>query len=334
MHFLADYGIFLLKLLSVAFAILFVIGGIVAIISKAKSKEKTKEIGKIVITKLNEKFNDYRDQLHDVMCDKKTIKALAKQQKQQQKASQQQKPRLFVIHFHGDIRASAVTSLREEVTAILLVARPKDQVLIKLDSPGGLVNAYGLAASQLTRLKDAKIPLTIAIDKMAASGGYMMACIADHIIAAPFAVVGSIGVISQLPNFHRWLKKNNIEFEQLTAGEYKRTLTVFGQNSRKDREKAQEDIDDTHELFKWFVNKYRKKIDINKVATGEHWFAKRAKELKLVDEIRTSDDYLLSAKDTNDIYLIEYKLKKHWRKQLIAGANQAWQRMMATTEQI
>ena len=109
--------------------------------------------------------------------------------------------------------------------------------------------AYGLAASQMQRIRDKKLKLTVCVDKVAASGGYMMAVVADKIIAAPFAVLGSIGVLAQVPNFHRLLKKHDVDFEMLTAGKYKRTLTMFGENTDKGREKFQEDIEDTHVLF-------------------------------------------------------------------------------------
>ena len=147
--------------------------------------------------------------------------------------------------------AHEVESLREEITAIISIANPsKDKVLIRLESGGGVVHGYGLAASQLQRIKSAGIPLSVAIDKVAASGGYMMACVADEILAAPFAIVGSIGVIAQIPNFNKILKKNDVEFEQITAGEFKRTLTLFGENTDKAREKFREEIEQTHDLFK------------------------------------------------------------------------------------
>jgi serine protease SohB len=232
-----------------------------------------------------------------------------------------------VLHFNGDIRASAVSALREEITAILTMAEKTDEILVCLDSGGGLVNAYGLAASQLQRIKDAKIKLIIAIDKVAASGGYMMACIADRIIAAPFAIIGSIGVLAQIPNFHRFLQKKSIDFEQLTAGQYKRTLTLFGENTEKAREKMQQEIDDTHELFKTFIHQHRPNIDIEKVSTGEHWYATTALNLNLVDALQTSDDYLLSASKQADIYEICFKLKKSLGKRLSANVAETYHKL-------
>lgn len=211
--------------------------------------------------------------------------------------------------------------MREEVTAILNVAKPQDEVVIKLDSPGGVVNGYGLAAAQLERIRANRIPLTVTIDKMAASGGYLMACVADRILAAPFAIIGSIGVIVQLPNFHRLLKNNNIDFEQHTAGEFKRTITLFGENTEEGRLKLQHEIEDIHQLFKNIITDHRPQIDIQQVATGEHWLGTQALELKLVDEIKTSDEYLTARAKDAHLYEIAYEVKKPFMSRFSAAAN-------------
>jgi serine protease SohB len=210
------------------------------------------------------------------------------QAKKEKKADTRARPRVFVIHFRGDIKATAVASLREEVTAVLTSATPADEVLVCLENAGGLVHEHGLAASQLLRIKEKKIPLIVAVDKVAASGGYLMACVANRIIAAPFAVVGSIGVLAQLPNFHRLLDKHGIDFEQVKAGEFKRTLTLFGKNTEKERAKLKEEIEDTHQLFKNFVSQHRPDLDMTRVATGEHWYGARALELKSSSRVTTT----------------------------------------------
>ncbi|WP_323843950.1 protease SohB [Microbulbifer magnicolonia] len=221
-----------------------------------------------------------------------------------------ERKRIFVMQFDGDIKASALHQLREEVTAVLQVAEPGDEVLVCLESPGGMVANYGLAASQLARVRSAGIQLTIAVDKVAASGGYMMACVADRILAAPFAMLGSIGVLAQLPNFNRLLKRHDIDFESFTAGEYKRTVTMFGENTAEGREKFQSDLDEIHTLFQHFVAEYRPKLDVAKVATGEVWFGQRALDVGLVDELKTSDEYLTSSAQSADLYQVEYKERK------------------------
>lgn len=225
------------------------------------------------------------------------------------------------MNFDGDIKASAVTALREEVTAILGVATPNDEVVVKLESAGGMVHAYGLAASQLARLRARKIPLTIIVDKVAASGGYMMACIGNKILAAPFSIIGSIGVIVQLPNFHRLLKEKNIDFEQLTAGQYKRTITLFGKNTEEGREKMHQEIEDIHHLFKNLIKEYRHELDVEKVATGEHWLGAQALDLKLVDELKTSDDYLFEQSKQANLYEVTYRMKKSFLEKLSAPVN-------------
>lgn len=242
----------------------------------------------------------------------KTTKQDVQLTKQQieQKSQQTDKTRLFVLDFDGDVEASAVENLREEVTAVVTAAEEGDRVLLRLESPGGMVHAYGLAASQLLRLKDAKLQLVVSVDQVAASGGYMMACVADKIIAAPFAVVGSIGVIAELPNFHRLLKHNKVDYEQHTAGEFKRTLTMFAENTEQGREKFIDELEQVHVLFKQFINENRPELDVEKVATGEHWYARQALQLKLVDQLQTSDDYIIDAAKNSDVYSVTYEIKK------------------------
>lgn len=323
MHFLSTYGMFLLKAVTIVVAILIVLSSIASLFIKEKSKQS----GKIIIKRLNQHYDDLRHSLQEQILSKKAYKKLVKaSSKKHDKHNINE--RLFVLDFNGDMKASAVTKFREEITALLTILSDKDKVLVRLESPGGLVNAYGLAASQLQRLRDHQIPLTVAVDKVAASGGYMMACVANTIIAAPFAIIGSIGVVSQLPNFNRWLKNHNIDFEQITAGEYKRTLTMFGENTDKDRQKAQKDVDDIHVLFKDFVSQHRSQLDLQQVATGEYWFGTRALELQLIDALQTSDDYLLEASKNHDIFLLSTKKSKNLLKRFSEAAQQTWQKVI------
>jgi len=312
-EFFYTYGLFLAKILTAVIALLLAFSGLIAIATKNKlhSKEKIK------ITNLNEKYQEMKESLNSETLEKDELKKIKKQEKQAKKAKAKQdketnrhQDRIFVLNFDGDIKASAVDNLREEITAILTVATPRDEVLVKIESPGGMVHSYGLAASQLKRIRDRSIPLIACVDKVAASGGYMMACVADRILAAPFAILGSIGVIAQLPNFNRLLKKYDIDYEQIMAGQYKRTLSLFGENTHDGRKKMQAEVDEAHALFKNFVADNRPMVDINTLATGETWYGTRAKEMRLVDEIITSDDYLLAASNKNNIFKIECIIKK------------------------
>jgi serine protease SohB len=268
--------------------------------------------------------------------DEASLKKQAKEEKQKlkkEKAEQKkaakdevnsiQKKRIFVLDFDGDVRAQAVDTMREEISAILTVATEHDEVVLKLESGGGVVHGYGLAASQLSRIKDKSIPLTICVDKVAASGGYMMACIATKILAAPFAMVGSIGVVAQVPNFHKILKKNDVDYDLFTAGEYKRTVTMFGENTDKAREKFSLELEETHELFKDFVVKNRPSVDIPKVATGEVWFGQQAVDLNLVDQLGTSDQYLMEAAVDSQVYSVTLKAKKTLQEKLGIGVENA-----------
>ncbi len=223
---------------------------------------------------------------------------------------------LYVLEFDGDVHAEEVKNLREEVSALLHIAKPEDEVLVKLTSPGGAVNSYGLAASQLVRIREKGLQLTVAVDEVAASGGYLMACVANHIVAAPFAIVGSIGVVAAMPNFHKVLKKYNVDYEQFTAGEYKRTVTMFGENTDEAKEKFTEELVEIHKVFKNFVQQYRPALDIEAIATGEYWLAVKGLELKLVDELKTSDAYILDAIADYNVYSIKYVEKTTVRQGL------------------
>jgi serine protease SohB len=248
---------------------------------------------------------------------KKKHKAEAKAEKKQTKAKttgaepEAARPRVFVLDFDGDIKASDTDSLRKSITAVLSVADAgKDEVVVRLESGGGFVHSYGLASAQLDRIRSKGVALTACVDKVAASGGYMMACVADRIIASPFAILGSIGVVAQLPNFHRLLKDNKVDVEVLTAGEHKRTLTVFGENTEKGRQKFLEDLEDTHGLFKDYVSERRPSLDISAVANGDIWFGRRALEVKLIDEIKTSDEYLIEACERAEVVSVGYRRKR------------------------
>jgi len=327
LEFLYEYGLFLAKTMTLVTAIVLVI-----VLSVSMAARHREEDGELMVVDLGERFKGYRHTLEQNILSEADLKAKQKQDKkaEKEKAKQEkaktkkkksadnetdieeeEKPRrrVFVLNFHGDIRASNVEPLRTEITAILTTADIErgDEVLVRLESPGGLVHSYGLAASQLKRIRDKGLQLTIAVDKVAASGGYMMACVGHKIIAAPFAVIGSIGVLAQLPNFHRLLKKYDVDFEQMTAGEYKRTLSLFGENTEEGRNKFKEELEETHELFKQHIQQFRPQLDLEHVATGEHWYGVRAAEQQLIDEILTSDDYLLQASENADLYEITYK---------------------------
>ncbi|MBA3536446.1 MAG: protease SohB [Tatlockia sp.] len=308
MDFLAQYGLFLLKALTLVAALLLTIAGILALGRKPKPT--------LEIISLNKQHEKTRQRMAHELREEKPVKI----KKKDQKKDKADKPFLYVLDFHGDIKASQVDQLRETINAILTVVQEKDEVIVCLESPGGMVNGYGLAASQLQRLRDRNIPLTVCIDKIAASGGYLMACVANKIVAAPFAIIGSIGVVAQLPNFHRWLKKNNIDFELLTAGEHKRTLTLFGENTEKGREKFQEDLEKIHSAFRSYVLENRQQLDIDKVATGEHWLAKDAYDLRLVDTLKTSDDYITAKLADFNAFKITSHVKKSFIEKLLKPA--------------
>ena len=333
-EFFYEYGMFFLKALTFVVAFGLILMAIVAAATRSSGGGGgTGREGRITIKNYNEKLEDLQDALSfsllepeqqkeaekekktERKAEKKLAKAAAKKARKQRGKGEtivveEKKPRLYVLDFDGDIRASEVEKLRREITAVLTTATPEDEILVRLESGGGMVTSYGLAASQLDRIRDKKIPLTICVDKVAASGGYMMACVADKVVAAPFAVLGSIGVVAQIPNFHRLLKELNIDFELLTAGKYKRTLTVFGENTDEGRDKFLEDIERIHGQFKAYVGERRPKLDIEEVATGEIWSGQDTLDLHLADELSTSDQYLIDACEAREVLILTYKEKK------------------------
>lgn len=339
MEFLYDLGLFVAQAITLVAAILIVVGGIFALGQRQKAEHE----GHIEIRDLNEKYRQIDETIRHVVTDESAFKAERKAQKKEDKAKAKaakkqrkhagtepadDRKRLFILNFDGDIKASAVDNLREEISAVLPQVRENDGVLVRLESPGGMVHSYGLAASQLQRITDAGAHLTVAVDKVAASGGYMMACVANHIISAPFAVIGSIGVLAQLPNFHRLLKKHDIDFELLTAGEYKRTLTIFGENTDKGREKFTEELEKTHLLFKQFVGQHRPTVVIDEVATGEVWYGQQAIDNNLVDTLQTSDSFVQEHLKDWDVYEVKFVHKKHWQEKLGLAAEGAIERSL------
>ena len=309
MEFLPEFGLFFAKILTVTFVFLFLFMFVFFLISRAKSES----LEHLEIKHFNQKIEDMQTSMNALILDKKEFKNRLKNIKKKHKDENKivnGKKRMFVLTFKGDIRASEASALSDEITAVLSIIKPDDEVVVILESAGGTVHGYGYAASQLTRIKNKGHKLTMVVDKVAASGGYMMACVADKIVAAPFAIIGSIGVLAQIPNFNKLLKKHNIDFEEISAGKYKRTLTMFGKNTDEDRQKLQDELEQTHILFKDFVKYNRDQVEIEKIATGEHWYGTQALELKLVDELATSDAYLTNATEEFNVYLVKYIRKK------------------------
>ena len=330
-EFFLDYGLFLAKIVTVVIAIVAVVGLANLFGSQAR---KSLQKGHVEMNRFNDDLAVMKDAVRSSIINPEELKQERKLEKKQDKEKRKKekqaakiaarqrgdgktviaeprKKRIFVMDFDGDIRATAVATLRREITAVLSMAEKEDEIVVRLESGGGMVTSYGLASSQLDRIRSKKIPLTICIDKVAASGGYMMACVADKIVAAPFAVVGSVGVVAQIPNFNRLLKKHDIDFELLTAGEFKRTLTIFGENTDKGREKFIEELEEIHTQFKSYVDEHRPALEIDKIATGETWSGQRAVDLNLVDELKTSDEFLVEACEEADVYEVKYELRKN-----------------------
>lgn len=333
---LAQYGLFLAKIATVVVAIAVIAAIIVNLAQRKKQR------GELRVTNLSEHYKEMKESLAVALLDgpqqKQWHKAQKKKQKQEAKAAKARaklgnvepegKPRAWVLDFKGSMDAHEVNSLREEITAVLAAAKARDQVVIRLESPGGVVHGYGLAASQLQRLRDKQIPLTVAVDKVAASGGYMMACVANKIVSAPFAILGSIGVVAQIPNLHRFLKNKDIDIELHTAGQFKRTLTLLGENTEEGRQKFRESLNETHDLFKGFVHQMRPQLDIEQVATGEHWYGSQALEKGLVDAVGTSDELLLGLFESHEVIGLRYQQRKKLIDRFTGSAAESADRLL------
>ena len=313
----AELVVYVLKTVVTVVSILIVIGFVFSLAMKDKTSKDGFEL-----QNLSKKMKDTLNKLRSKMMDKKERKAFLKNEKKKEKADKKTtKNKAFILDFNGDIKASGAEDLKKCVTQCISLLDPKsDEVVIRLESPGGMVSGYGLAASELSRFREQGLKVTICVDKVAASGGYLMSCVADQIIAAPFAVLGSIGVVAAMPNFNKILKKNDIDYELLTAGKYKRTLTMFGENTEEGRQKYLEQLEQIHRLFKNFVSKYRPQLDIEEVATGEYWFGEDALNLKLADKIQTSEDFLIELSKEKDLYHLSHKDKKKWTDRFTEAA--------------
>ena len=318
MPFWLDISAFLVKALIIVAAV----GGLALLIARLARSAEPKD-QEIKVRSLDERYDDMRDAMDATLLDKRERKALAKAHKKEAKATakahrgQEPGKRIYVLAFKGDMRASAVKRLGAEIDAVLIAARPEtDEAVIRIESPGGTVTGYGLAAAEILRLRERKIKVTASVDQVAASGGYMMACAADRIVAAPFAVVGSIGVVAPVPNLHRLLQKNQIDFEEMTAGEFKRTVSVLGEITPAGREHFRGKLDATHDAFKAHVEQCRPNVDIARVANGDYWLAREALPLGLVDEIMTGDDLLFQARDGARLYEVTTEARKNLLERL------------------
>lgn len=329
MEFITEYGLFLAKVATLVVAFIVVLSALISAGTRGRRASGSGK-GSISIVRLNDELDDMRDSIrksvldkvefkHEMKLEKKRHKQEEKDRKKRLKAQlsgaaeevdEEYRKRIYVIDFDGDVEASEVESLREEITAILSLATPQDEVLLRLESPGGMVHAYGLASSQLLRIRDKGIPLTICVDKVAASGGYMMACLASKLIAAPFAILGSIGVLVQLPNFHRLLRKYDVDYETISAGEFKTTLTTFGEITKKGRTKVKEDVEEMHVLFKNWVKEHRPAVEIDSIATGETWVGIQALERNMVDGVMTSDECIVAACEEADVFEVSYDIRR------------------------
>lgn len=310
-----------------AFIVLFVILTIVIVIALLATRASGRS-SELQITPVHKKYKNFSRAIKSFTLSKSEKKSFKKEAKAELKQEEQNadSKKVFLIDFEGDTKASAVDNLREEISAVLSSASPQDEIVVRVESPGGVVHGYGLAASQLLRVREKGLQLTVCVDKVAASGGYLMSCTASKILCAPFAIVGSIGVVAQVPNFHKTLKKLDVDFKEYTAGEFKRTVSLLGEITPKGEEKFKEQLEETHVLFKDFVQRYRPQLNINEVATGEYWYGEQALAKGLVDQIQTSDAYLMELAEKHRILKVKHEEQKSFSDKLTGFVGQAMQK--------
>lgn len=332
------YLLFLMK--GVTLVILFLI--VVAVVFALKSKGKD---AAICFEYLNEKQLGLEKSLLSAFAKTgqkaagqalKNFLQAGKTRRKMDKRTNDLRKRSFVMSFEGDMHASQVKALRDEITAVLRVAQPEDEVVVRVQSPGGAVPGYGLVASQLVRVKQAKLKLTVCVDQIAASGGYLAAVVADRILAAPFATIGSIGVVVTVPNFHDFLKKQDVDMIELTAGKYKRSISMLGKISEEGKRHTTGQLKVIHEQFKEMVISYRPQVDIQQVATGDYWTAKTALAYGLVDDLSTSDAYIQELIQSSDVWEISTPKKKSlqsmFKESTVALMDAVWRRIAAPTQ--
>ena len=328
MAFWLDIAAFALKALLIVIA-LGALAALVAFLARS-ARGARPERSRLAVRSLDERYDAMRDALEAETLDAKQRRALAKARAKAAKAARRARAagapdkRVYVLSFKGDLRASAAKRLGTEIDALLAVARPEtDEVALRLESGGGTVTGYGLAAAEILRLRERKVKTTVCVDQVAASGGYLMACAADRIVAAPFAIVGSIGVVAQIPNLHRLLKKNEIDYEEMTAGEFKRSVSVLGEITPAGREHFRGKLDATHEAFKRFVKERRPALDIERVGDGDVWLGSEALGLGLIDAIMTSDELLFSARESARLFEVAVEARKSPLQQMLGGFGEA-----------
>jgi serine protease SohB len=312
-----EYLLFLAKTLTIFIACVALLFSFLLIL--LIRKKATPSDGTLSLLPLSERWLEQKESFSRLLLQNKADKKAFKDVQKKLKDRKNLEKRLFVYRFQGDIKASATEGLKAMVSAFIHIARPGDECCVLVESTGGYVHSYGLAASELARIRQAGFTLTVIVDRVAASGGYLMACVADRIVAAPFAIIGSIGVVAQIPNLHRFLKKNDIDIEMHTAGKHKRTLTILGENTAEGRDKFIEDLQITHALFKQFISQHRPMLEplIEALATGEYWYGKSALDKSLIDAIGTSDDYLLAQLDNAHIFEFNYAQPKSFLAKML-----------------
>ncbi|KZX82185.1 hypothetical protein A3715_00045, partial [Oleiphilus sp. HI0009] len=274
--------------------------------------------GRIIVKSLNEEYQE----IQDALLKFKPLKPIKSSSIRKFKASPN-KQSIFVLDFKGDKTASSVGSLSKEVSAILSVAKPNDEVFLRLESPGGTITGYGLASQQLIRLREAGIRLVVSVDEIATSGGYMMAAVGDRIIASPTSMLGSIGVIMEVPNFYNLLDRAGVQFHQFTAGKHKRLVSMTNKIGDAAKDQINQDLEKSHELFKNHVHTYRNSVNLESVSHGDVWSAKYCLDNKLVDDLMTSEAYLFDRASRANIFHISWDVERSFSDKLSSFAAQA-----------
>ncbi len=191
----------------------------------------------------------------------------------------------------GSIARIRITGLirgnQERVEALERLGRSQARaVIVHIDSPGGTTSGSEQLHDALLELK-AKKPMVVVVDGLAASGGYMAAVAADHIVAQSASLVGSIGVLFQYPNFTDVLKTIGVKVEEVKSSPLKAAPNGFEPTSPEARAAIAAIVMDSYDWFKGLVKEGRKLDDeaLARVSDGRVFTGRQAVDLKLIDEL-------------------------------------------------
>ncbi|WP_343192796.1 S49 family peptidase [Buchnera aphidicola (Taiwanaphis decaspermi)] len=307
MEFIYSYILFIIKTLSVLF-FLHLFSKIIIIYILKKNDIYLNNTLKVEL--LNNHYKKLKNDL-SFFQKKKIIN---------QKNVYNKKSNLYILDYNDKIKKNKIKKLREEISSIILVAKKNDEVLLRLENTSDIVYEYGLVIAQLQRLRKKGIKLIISIDKIVSNGGYIIACVADHISASPFSIIGPINIVVNIPNIDKYTQTSNLN-NQLNDCNTFTKLTLIKNNTKIYVNKIFNKLDIKKYIRNSFIKDMRPSLNLNKIFNQNYWIGENAINEKLIDSINTSDDILFSKKDTHNLLKIKYVYKSNIVEKYIVTLN-------------